>query len=275
MSGGIGHDGGHGHGHGRDGMVRVAAVGDVHAGLDSRGAIGPGFRDVGERADLLLLAGDLTRCGTPEEGRVLAEELAAVRIPKLAVLGNHDHQDDRPAELAAELARADIVVLEGGTAVVDVGGVRVGVAGVKGFGGGFAGACGSAFGEPEMKAFMHHTMDVCDRLEDALSSLGDVDLRIALLHYAPITETLEGERLEIYPFLGSYLLAEAIDRAGAHLVFHGHAHGGVERGETPGGIPVRNVAQPVLRASYGVYALPTDGRLELHAVAAGVPRHHS
>lgn len=260
-------------GPGRDGRVRIAAVGDLHAGLDSRGSIGPGFHDVDDRADLLLIAGDLTRCGTPEEGRVLAEELAGVRIPKLAVLGNHDHHDDRPDDLVRELARGDVRVLEGDSAVAEVGGVRVGVAGVKGFGGGFAGACGSAFGEPEMKAFIHHTMGICDRLEDALAGLDDVDLRIALLHYSPVPETLVGERLEIYPFLGSYLLAEAIDRAGAHVVFHGHAHGGSERGETPGGVAVRNVAQPVLGASYGVYALPTDGRLELHALADGLPRH--
>ncbi|MPY92865.1 MAG: metallophosphoesterase [Acidimicrobiia bacterium] len=254
-------------------MIRIAAVGDVHAGLDSRGRVAPGFADVDERADLLLLAGDLTRCGTPEETAVFADELAGLSIPKLAVLGNHDHHDGRPEAVAAVLVEREILVLEGNAAVVEVRGTRLGIAGVKGFGGGFAGASGSAFGEAEMKAFMHHTMDVCDRLEDALAGLDDVDLRVALLHYSPIPETLWGERLEIYPFLGSYLLAEAVDRAGAHLVFHGHAHAGTERGETPGGVPVRNVAQPVLGAAYGVYALPTDGSLAFHAAAAGVPRH--
>jgi len=126
------------------------------------------------------------------------------------------------------------------------------VAGVKGFGGGFAGASGSEFGEREMKAFMAHTRHVAGMLEDALATL-DTDVRVALLHYAPVEATLRGERLEIYPFLGSYLLAEAVDRAGADLVVHGHAHNGTERGVTPAGVPVRNVAQPVLRRSYAVY----------------------
>jgi Icc-related predicted phosphoesterase len=138
-----------------------------------------------------------------------------------------------------------------------VGGTRVGVAGIKGFGGGFAGACGSEFGEQEMKAFMVHTREAASALEGALTSL-DADVRIALLHYAPIEATLQGERLEIYPFLGSYLLAEAVDRAGADLVVHGHAHNGSERGVTAGGVPVRNVAQPVLRRAYAVYCLNTD-----------------
>jgi Icc-related predicted phosphoesterase len=144
---------------------------------------------------------------------------------------------------------------------------------VKGFGGGFTGACASAFGEPEMKAFVQHTRRIADRLEGSLAELdgADVDVRVALLHYSPVPETLVGERLEIYPFLGSYLLAEAIDRAGAHLAVHGHAHAGSEHGGTPGGVPVRNVAQPVLGAAYRVYALPTDGSLALHAAAAALP----
>jgi Icc-related predicted phosphoesterase len=147
-----------------------------------------------------------------------------------------------------------VQVLEGEAAVVQVNGSRVGVAGVKGFGGGFAGACGTEFGEPEMKAFIRHTRSVAEGLEDALAGL-DADLRIALLHYAPVKGTLLGERLEIYPFLGSYLLAEAVDRGGADLVFHGHAHRGTEKGVTPGGVHVRNVAQPVIRHAYNVYAL--------------------
>ena len=144
-------------------------------------------------------------------------------------------------------------------------GVRVGIAGTKGFGGGFRGAHGSDFGEPEMKAFVGHTKMLSDRLERALAGL-DADLRIALLHYSPIEATLEGERLEIYPFLGSYLLAEAVDNAGADLVLHGHAHHGVEKGRTPSGIPVRNVAQPVIRHAYNVYTL--DARRQVLAAAA-------
>ena len=161
-------------------------------------------------------------------------------------------------------------VLEGDGAVVDVGGCRVGIAGTKGFGGGFAGACGSEFGEPVMKAFIAYTRRLADRLEAALAGLADeTDLRVALLHYSPTERTLRGERPEIYPFLGSYLLGEAVDRAGADLVLHGHAHAGTERGLTDGGIEVRNVAQPLLGRPYNVYCLrrppvhrPTDDLVE-------------
>ncbi len=252
-------------------MIRIAAVGDVHAGLDSQRQIAPGFEGIGERADVLLLAGDLTRCGTPEEAKVFADELAEVAIPKLAILGNHDHHDERVDEVIAALTEGGIEVIDGTNKVLEVAGARLGVAGAKGFGGGFAGACGSAFGEPEMKAFARHTMELSDRLEDSLRDLDDVDVRVALLHYSPIPETLVGERLEIYPFLGSYLLAEAVDAAGAHLVLHGHAHAGTEHGVTPGGVPVRNVAQPVIGAAYRVYTVATDGSLPMHS--ATVPPH--
>src|SRR6185503_16575923 len=130
--------------------------------------------------------------------------------------------------------------------------IRVGIAGTKGFGGGFVGACGSDFGEPEMKAYMRHTHALAAGLRTALDSLR-ADVRIALLHYAPVPDTLEGERLEIYPFLGSYLFAEAIDAVGADLVIHGHAHAGTEKGVTAGGVRVRNVAEPVIRSAYRVY----------------------
>ena len=237
--------------------VRVAAVGDVHLGVESAGKLRPHFEHLGERADVLLLAGDLTRVGEPDEAAVLAEELRDLPVPVVAVLGNHDHHSDAGDMVVKLLDAAGVTVLEGDTARFDVGGTSVGIAGVKGFGGGFAGACGSEFGEPEMKAFMVHTREVATSLEEALASL-DTDLRVALLHYAPVEATLQGERLEIFPFLGSYLLAEAVDRAGADLVLHGHAHNGTERGVTAGGVPVRNVARSVLRRSYAVYCLPGD-----------------
>ena len=138
--------------------------------------------------------------------------------------------------------------------VLHVDGTTVGVAGVKGFGGGFAGASATEFGEPEMKAFVGHTREVATTLEESLGGL-DADVRVALMHYSPVEATLRGERPEIYPFLGSYLLAEAVDRAGADLVVHGHANGGTEKGITPGGIHVRNVAQPVIRHAYNVYSV--------------------
>jgi Icc-related predicted phosphoesterase len=235
-------------------VIRVAAVGDVHAGHDSVGRFAPAFAHLREHADVLLLAGDLTRCGSPDEAAVLGAELRGVGVPVVAVLGNHDYHSERPDDVRAELERAGVTVLEGESVVIEVGGERLGVAGVKGFGGGFAGACGSEFGEPEMKSYIRHTRVIAERLYAALMSL-DTDRTIALLHYAPVPDTLVGERLEIYPFLGSYLLGEAIDAARADLAVHGHAHGGTEKGMTPGGVPVRNVAMPVLRQAYAVYCL--------------------
>jgi Icc-related predicted phosphoesterase len=172
----------------------------------------------------------------------------------VAVLGNHDHHAGAEDALRAIVEDAGITVLEGGSRVIDVDGGRLGVAGAKGFGGGFAGACAADFGEAEMKRFVRHTKEAAARLGDALGAL-DADARVALLHYSPVEATLRGERPEIFPFLGSYLLAEAIDHAGADLVLHGHAHAGAQHGVTPGGVPVRNVAQPVIGRAYRVFAL--------------------
>ena len=248
-------------------MIRIAAVGDLHYGEGSQGILKPGLEHLPDRADLLLLAGDLTRRGKPEEVQILADELRGVPIPMIAVLGNHDYHAGREAEVRRVLEAAGVRVLEGEGTIVDVDGVRVAIAGTKGFGGGFRGAHGSDFGEPEMKAFVGHTKKLSDRLEQALTGLDAADLRIALLHYSPIEGTLEGERLEIYPFLGSYLMAEAVDNAGADLVLHGHAHHGSEKGRTPAGIPVRNVAQPLIRHAYNVYTL--NGRHDMLPAAAG------
>ena len=233
-------------------MIRVGAVGDVHFNSQSKGRLRPHLDEIAGSIDVLLLAGDLTSLGTVAEARVLAEELDGYPVPIVAVLGNHDFHADEELGVAAALACSGIQVLEGTTTTIDIGGRTVGIAGTKGFGGGFAGACGSDFGEREMKAFVRHTKDVAARLREALTSLSG-DVTIALLHYAPVPETLEGERLEIWPFLGSYLLAEAIDEAHADLVLHGHAHGGTEEGKTPGGIPVRNVAQQVLDRPVAIY----------------------
>jgi Icc-related predicted phosphoesterase len=237
-------------------LTRVAAVGDVHLGPDSRGSFAPHARVLGAHADVLLLAGDLTRRGTIEEIDVVTAELLGADVPVVAVLGNHDYESDLADELTKRLTAGGVCVLEGDATVVIADGRSIGIAGTKGFGGGFLGACASAFGEPEMKAFIRHTEVLAGELHDALCRL-DTDVRIALLHYAPVPDTLLGERAEIFPFLGSYLLAEAIDTAGADLVLHGHAHNGAERGVTPGGIPVRNVAQPVIGAPYRVFAMET------------------
>jgi Icc-related predicted phosphoesterase len=251
--------------------MRVAAIGDLHAGADTAGVLAPGFVGIEEHADVLLLAGDLTRCGTPAEAQVLARELRGVTVPKVAVLGNHDHHDGRSEAVIDVLGSEGIRVLEGHSLVLTIGNERLGVAGAKGFGGGFAGACAAAFGENEMKAFVAHTQEVSHRLSDALSGLAaaDCDARVALLHYSPVPDTLVGERLEIYPFLGSQLLAEAIDRAGADLALHGHAHGGTEQGITPGRVPVRNVALPVVRCAYRVFALGNDAHRAAAPAGAG------
>jgi Icc-related predicted phosphoesterase len=236
-------------------VTRIAAVGDIHVGADTVGQVAEGFRHLADRADALLLAGDLTRRGTAAEAALVVAELAEVLdagVPVVAVLGNHDFHADEVDELTAVLTAAGVQVLDGTTAVVEADGVTVGVAGVKGFGGGFAGACGTAFGEPMMKAFVAETEREAAKLRSALAGLA-TDHRIALVHFSPVPETLAGERPEIFPFLGSYLLAEAMDAAGADLALHGHAHHGSERGVTPGGIRVRNVALPVIGHAYRVY----------------------
>jgi Icc-related predicted phosphoesterase len=155
------------------------------------------------------------------------------------------------------LRDAGMTVLEGDTTVLEINGHRLGIAGAKGFGGGFAGACASSFGEREMKNFVGTTEAIAERLGTALRGL-DCDALVALTHYAPVPETLVGEPLEIYPFLGSYLLGQAIDSAPTALALHGHAHHGSERGRTPGGVPVRNVAHPVIKQAYNVYQLLSE-----------------
>ncbi|WP_329376588.1 metallophosphoesterase [Streptomyces sp. NBC_01351] len=248
-------------------MIRVAAVGDIHLGPDSAGLLRPAFDTLGTCADVLLLAGDLTRHGTPAEARVVAAEVAGLPVPVVAVLGNHDYQSDQQEAVTRELRAAGVHVLEGDGIALDLGATKVGVAGTKGFCGGFAGGSGSEFGEPEMKAFIRYTRTCAEALGRALGELREegCGLRIALTHFAPVPDTLAGEPREIYPFLGSYLLAEAMDEQGADLAVHGHAHLGTEHGMTAGGIRVRNVAMPVIDQAFAVYHLTPDG----HAAVPG------
>lgn len=234
--------------------VRIAAASDLHYDLLSAGKIKDSFLNLTREADLLLLGGDLTDTGQVEEAMILADDLKDVSIPIVAVLGNHDYHNDRADKIAQILKEAGVTVLEGDKTVLHCRGMSIGIAGTKGFGGGFEGACGTAFGEPEMKAFIQHTELKAARLKQSLLDL-DTDQKIALLHYSPVPDTLAGERLEIFPFLGSYLLAEAIDEAGADLAVHGHAHHGQERGMTPCGVPVRNVAIPLLRRAHTLFTL--------------------
>src|ERR1044071_3049072 len=195
-------------------MIRIAAAGDVHYGRSSAGRLTPYMQDLKNVADVFLLAGDLTHFGTREEMEVLAHDLSQATVPVITVFGNHDYHSNQNEDLREILQAVGVRVLEQTSCVLELAGSRVGFVGLKGFGGGFAGACGTEFGEPEMKAFMHHTKAVATSLEEALDAL-DAEVRVALLHYAPVKGTLLGEKLEIYPFLGSYLLGEAVDRVGA------------------------------------------------------------
>ncbi len=252
-------------------MVRLAAIGDTHFGEDTRGSFRRLWAPLPDEADVFLLCGDLTNLGTPQQAAGFADEVRDLGLPTVAVLGNHDYHASEPRRVRRTLEAAGVTVLEGESVELRVNGSSVGIAGAKGFGGGFVGACGHAFGEPEMKEFINATEAAAARLEESLRAL-KTDHRVALLHYSPVKDTRAGERLEIYPFLGSFRLAEALDGAGADLVIHGHAHHGSEKGITAGGIPVRNVAMPLIRRPYAIYELDTAPREEpAHAGQEGRP----
>jgi Icc-related predicted phosphoesterase len=243
-------------------MIRVAAVGDLHFAEDTLGQLAPHWSRLARHADVFLLAGDLTNIGSRAQAEALAEELSVVQVPIVAVLGNHDYHHGEFDGVRASLESIGVAVLEGDAVTLPIGDRTLGIAGVKGFGGGFTGACGHDFGEPEMKLFMRATQRAAEQLEKALSGLR-TDFRVALTHYSPVKDTLAGERLEIYPFLGAFQLAEAIDRAGADLVVHGHAHHGAERGVTPRGVPVRNVAMALIKRPFSIYCLDAHGALDV------------
>lgn len=223
--------------------LRIAAIGDLHCTRASEGTFQPLFGKVGESADVLVLCGDLTDYGTPEEARVLARELGATKIPRVAVLGNHDFESGASAEVARILADAAGVIVLDGTAVEVLG---VGFAGVKGFAGGFGERALQSWGEEPIKAFVRAALDEALKLETALARLRTPG-RVALLHYAPIGETVGGEPTEIFPFLGSSRLEEPLNRYRPSVVFHGHAHRGRPEGATAAGVPVYNVALPLLK----------------------------
>jgi len=223
--------------------IRVAAVGDLHCTRTSEGAFQALFARIAEAADVLVLCGDLTDYGTAEEARVLAKELAAAKLPKLAVLGNHDFESNAAAEVTQILADAAGVSMLDGTATEVLG---VGFAGVKGFAGGFGERALQAWGEEPIKAFVKAALDEALKLESALARLRTPG-RVAVLHYAPIAATVGEEPTEIFPFLGSSRLEEPLNRYRPSVVFHGHAHRGQPEGATSTGVPVFNVALPLLR----------------------------
>ena len=228
------------------GTVRLAAVSDIHYNKTSAGALQALFAQVAESADVLLLCGDLTDYGLAEEARILAKDLTAtVKIPVVSVLGNHDYEAGEEQEIVRILGDAGVRVLDGDSYEVH----GIGFAGVRGFCGGFGRGALGAWGEKVIKDFVHEAVQEALKLESALARLRTPQ-RIALLHYAPIRGTVEGEPCEIFPFLGSSRLEEPLARYDVTAVFHGHAHKGAPEGATTNGIPVYNVALPVLKASY-------------------------
>jgi Icc-related predicted phosphoesterase len=235
-------------------------VGDLHQGTEgqgiARGVLHQLVAEVQAHADLLLLCGDLTSHGRPEEAKELVTALDGLTVPTLAVLGNHEYESNAQNEVSRILSERGIRVLDGDA--VEVG--PVGVAGVKGFAGGFGRATLAAFGEPAIKAFVEEGLNEARKLENALRRLS-TPIKVGLLHYSPTPETVEGEPLEILPFLGSSRLLPPLEAMEVDVVFHGHAHTGKLEGRTPSGIPVFNVAFPLLQS---------DGRL-FHLWEARVP----
>jgi Icc-related predicted phosphoesterase len=231
-------------GNGRE--VRVAAVGDLHFETGARGSLRALFADIAREADVLVLCGDLTTHGEPEQVTGFIDELEGAEIPIVAVLGNHDYEGGQEGRLCELLTAQGVHVLDGGSVVIE----GVGFAGVKGFGGGFGRRTLGPFGERLYKEFVQAAIDEALKLETALRTL-EAETRVAVLHYSPIRETLAGEPEEIYPFLGSSRLLPPIETYEVDVVFHGHAHIGTAEARTPAGIPVFNVARGVLEAATG------------------------
>jgi Icc-related predicted phosphoesterase len=249
--------------------LRIAALGDIHVAKGSQGTHHALFSQIGTTSDVLLLCGDFTDYGLPEEARILARELnTALNIPVIAVLGNHDYEGGQQDEIRRILVDAGVTVLDGEATEIQ----GVGFAGVKGFGGGFGRGALGPWGESAIKAFVQESIDEALKLESALARLR-TERRIAVLHYAPIRATVEGEPPEIFPYLGSSRLEEPINRYRVSAVFHGHAHRGSPEGRTGTGVPVYNVAMPLLarlnpdRPPYLVYELPLQDAGQLPAPA--------
>jgi Icc-related predicted phosphoesterase len=247
----------------KPGTVRIAAVGDFHCGVDDVGLYRELFTRVNEEADVLVLTGDLTRWGALAEFKVVVGELADVTVPIVAVLGNHDYESGDVEEGSRTLRGRGVHLLCGDTFELNA---VVGFAGVKGFMGGFGRGMLTPFGEPETKAFVKATLNEVHALELALRRLS-TPVRVAILHYAPIAATVHGEPEAIHTYLGTDRLAEPLDRYGASVAFHGHAHSGTLRGNTLGGVPVLNVSLPLLRkerpgAMYYIYDVSAPAAAE-------------
>jgi len=227
--------------------VKIAAIGDLHVTEDSNAPYRRLFAEMSAEADVILLCGDLTNFGKTKEAEILAEDIRLCTVPVLGVLGNHDYECGQPEEVCRILRDGGMIVLDEQAHEID----GVGFAGVKGFLGGFGRGELAPFGEPMIKAFVNETNNEARKLENALRSLRTEKI-VAVLHYSPVVETLEGEPIEIFQYLGSARLADALDRFDNIVaVFHGHAHHGSYEGKTMRGTPVYNVAQFVLRDTFG------------------------
>jgi len=242
------------------GKIRIAAVGDIHVRENDRGKWAPCFKNVSNIADIFVICGDLTDTGDEMEAEVLAEELKACKVPVVAVLGNHDYEKNRHKLIRQTMISHGVHVLDGEAVIIK----GVGFAGVKGFGGGFDNHMLSMFGEGAMKAFVQEAVDEALHLDRALARLdqehGNIP-KVAVMHYAPIKETIYGEPEVIYPFLGSSRLSEPLNRRNVVVAFHGHAHAGMLEGQTSSGIKVFNVARPILQKAgfdCGFYVFEVD-----------------
>lgn len=248
-------------------VMRIAAVGDFHCdGPGDESELREIFSDVGQKADVLLLLGDMTAHGEPDQVETFARHLLGLEIPVIAVLGNHDHEAGQQEKIVSTLEDAGVRVLDGEGVEID----GIGFAGTKGFGGGFGAHALSTFGEQAMKAFVQAAMDEEVKLERALAELR-TQTRVVLLHYSPIEDTMGDEPLQIWLFLGSSRLLRPIEAYGASVVFHGHAHSGSPEGRTPAGISVYNVALPLLRRDgtrYRLWAVPAPERRRLDSADA-------
>jgi len=235
---------------GNTAKLKIAAVADLHVKEHGEQSYKALFSEISLAADVLVIAGDLTDLGKPKEAELLAADLRNCTVPVVAVLGNHDYESGCLDEISAILADASVKLLNGNTVEIE----GVGFVGVKGFAGGFGRHMLGSFGEPAIKAMVAESVEESMRLENAMRQVRAARSMV-VLHYAPISETVEGEPPEIFPFLGSSRLAETIDRFKVDAVVHGHAHRGIYEGHTPGGAPVYNVAADVEKPTGKPYAL--------------------
>jgi len=253
-------------------VVRIAALGDLHYSRSTpSGSLQPLFAQISDASDVLVLCGDLTDYGLAEEARALARELQTLKIPAVTVLGNHDFESNQQSEISKILADANVTPLDGDTTEI----LGIGFAGVKGFAGGFGRRALGPWGEDIIKKFVHEAVNEALKLETALARLRN-DRLVAVLHYSPIQETVEGEPVEIFPFLGCSRLEDPLLHYPVNVVFHGHAHHGRLEGRTKTGTPVFNVSWSMMREAspqqpFRIFELPSAAvRSETPRLAASL-----